>query len=202
MADVRTTTLPDAETAPEAPLSPTHMAIRREDYRPPDWLVPEIRLEFDLDPERTRVRATLSVERNGTHDRLLRLDGDGLKLVSVKVDGAEAAHRVDGEQLVVELTGARATVDTEVENSPAQNTKLMGLYASSGMLCTQCEAEGFRRITFFPDRPDVLSKYTVRMERRRTAATGPNIRIPSPSLVTYSRWSPATSRRTATASRR
>jgi aminopeptidase N len=164
MADVRTTTLPDAETAPEAPLSPTHMAIRREDYRPPDWRVPEIRLEFDLDPERTRVRATLSVERNGTHDRPLRLDGDGLKLVSVKVDGAEAAHRVDGEQLVVELTGARATVDTEVEISPAQNTKLMGLYASSGMLCTQCEAEGFRRITFFPDRPDVLSKYTVRME--------------------------------------
>src|SRR5690349_10927568 len=109
MADVRTTTLPDAETAPEAPLSPTHMAIRREDYRPPDWLVPEIRLEFDLDPERTRVRATLSVERNGTHDRPLRLDGDGLKLVSVKVDGAEAAHRVDGEQLVIELTGVRAT---------------------------------------------------------------------------------------------
>ena len=78
MADVRTTTLPDAETAPEAPLSPAHVAIRREDYRPPDWLVPEIRLDFDLGLERTRVRATLSVERNGTHDRPLRLDGDGL----------------------------------------------------------------------------------------------------------------------------
>ena len=64
MADVRTTTLPDAQTAPEAPPSPTHVTIRREDYRPPDWLVPEIRLDFDLSPERTRVRATLDVERN------------------------------------------------------------------------------------------------------------------------------------------
>ncbi|HEU4695640.1 MAG TPA: aminopeptidase N [Sphingomicrobium sp.] len=164
MADVRTTTLPDAETAPEAPLSPAHVAIRREDYRPPDWLVPEIRLDFDLGLERTRVRATLSVERNGTHDRPLRLDGDGLKLVSVNIDGAEAAHRIEGEQLVIEVPGERATVETKVEISPAQNTKLMGLYASGGMLCTQCEAEGFRRITFFPDRPDVLSKYTVRME--------------------------------------
>ena len=63
MADVRTTTLPEAQTVPEAPPSPTHVASRREDYRAPDWLVPEIRLDFDLDPERTRVRATLRVER-------------------------------------------------------------------------------------------------------------------------------------------
>ena len=159
MADVRT--LPDAQTAPEAPPSPTHVAIRREDYRPPDWLVPEIRLEFDLDADRTRVRATLNVERNGEHDRPLRLDGDGSKLVSVKADGE---WRMDGPQLVVEVPGDRATIETEVEIDPAANTKLMGLYASSGMLCTQCEAEGFRRITFFPDRPDVLSKYRVRME--------------------------------------
>src|SRR4051812_4494021 len=164
MADVRTTTIPDAQTAPEAPPSPTHVAIRREDYRPPDWLVPEIRLDFDLSPESTRVRAILSVERNGEHDRPLRLDGDEIRLVSVKLDGAEAEHRMDGDQLVIEVAGDRATVETEVEISPAANTKLMGLYASGGMLCTQCEAEGFRRITFFPDRPDVLSKYHVRME--------------------------------------
>src|SRR5690348_6494433 len=164
MADVRTTTIPDAETAPEAPPSPTHVAIRREDYRPPDWLVPQTRLDFGLDPERTRVSATLSVERNGAHDRPLRLDGDGLKLISVKLDGGEAAHRIDGEQLVIDVPADRATIETEVEISPAANTKLMGLYASGGMLCTQCEAEGFRRITFFPDRPDVLSKYHVRME--------------------------------------
>ena len=71
---------------------------------------------------------------------------------------------MEGSQLVIDLAGDRATVETEVEISPAANTKLMGLYASGGMLCTQCEAEGFRRITFFPDRPDVLSKYHVRME--------------------------------------
>ena len=100
MADVRTTTLPDAQTAPEAPPSPTHVAIRREDYRPPDWLVPEIRLDFDLSPERTRVRATLSVERNGAHERPLRLDGDEPELLSVKVNGSGVAHRFENEQLV------------------------------------------------------------------------------------------------------
>jgi aminopeptidase N len=154
--------MPDVQTTlAEAPPAPTHVAIRREDYRPPDWLVPEIRLEFELDADRTRVRATLEVVRNGDHDRPLRLDGDELKLVSVKADGE---HRIDGAQLVIDLPGERATVATEVEISPTANTKLMGLYASGGMLCTQCEAEGFRRITFFPDRPDVLSKYRVRME--------------------------------------
>jgi len=163
MLDVRTTT-PDAHTAPEAPPSPTHVAIRREDYRPPDWLVPEIRLEFDLDADRTRVRATLSVERNGEHARPLLLDGDDLKLLSVKVDGTDGKWRLEGEQLVVEIEGSRATVETNVEIHPAANSKLMGLYASGGMLCTQCEAEGFRRITYFPDRPDVLSRYRVRME--------------------------------------
>jgi aminopeptidase N len=159
MLDVRT--LPDAQVAPEAPPSPTHVTIRREDYRPPDWHVPEIRLDFDLGIERTRVRATLQVERNGEHDRPLRLDGDGLKLLSVKADGE---WRMEGPALVIDIAGNRATVETEVEIAPAANTKLMGLYASNGMLCTQCEAEGFRRITFFPDRPDVLSKYHVRME--------------------------------------
>src|SRR4051794_36335637 len=162
MADVRT--LPDAQNAPEAPPSPEHVTTRREDYRPPDWFVPEIRLEFDLDTERTHVRATMSVQRNGDHDRPLQLDGSELKLLSVRVDGQDGKWRLENSQLIVDLTGNEATVETEVEISPAANTKLMGLYASGGMLCTQCEAEGFRRITFFPDRPDVLSKYHVRME--------------------------------------
>jgi aminopeptidase N len=166
MADVRTTT---AEAVAEAPSSPTHATIRREDYRPPDWLVPEIRLEFDLGLERTRVRATLSVERNGDHRRPLKLDGDELSLIRVSLNGGEANWRMDGPALVLDVSGDRATVETEVEIAPAANTKLMGLYASNGMLCTQCEAEGFRRITFFPDRPDVLSKYHVRMEGDATA---------------------------------
>src|SRR3954452_24422486 len=110
MLDVRTTSLPDAQTAPEAPLSPTHVAIRREDYRPPDWLVPEIRLDFDLGLERTRVKATLSVERNGAHDRPLRLDGDELKLITVSTE-----YRMDGPTLVIDIAGDRATLETEVE---------------------------------------------------------------------------------------
>ena len=164
MADVRTTTIPEANTAPEAPPSPTHLTIRREDYRPPDWLVPELALDFDLGLETTKVRATLNVERNGSHDRPLRLDGDGVQLVSVLVDGQPAEHRMEGPALLVDIAGDRATVETEAVIHPEANTKLMGLYASNGMLCTQCEAQGFRRITFFPDRPDVLSKYSVRME--------------------------------------
>ena len=164
MADARTTTIPDAETAPEAPLSPTHLTIRREDYRPPDWRVPEIELSFELGLATTSVRAVLKVERNGDHDRPLRLDGDGLELLSVRIDGRPAEHKMDGPALVVEIPGNEATVETEVVIHPEANTRLMGLYASNGMLCTQCEAQGFRRITFFPDRPDVLSKYKVRME--------------------------------------
>src|SRR5690348_10068851 len=134
MLDVRTTTIPDAQTAPEAPPSPTHTTIRREDYRPPDWLVPEISLDFDLGAETTRVRATLSVEKSGEHGRPLRLDGDALELVSVQVDGQPAEFRMDGPALVVEIEGSRATVETVVDIHPAANTKLMGLYASGGML--------------------------------------------------------------------
>ena len=159
MADVRVNA--------EAPQSPTHVTIRREDYRPPDWLVPDIELAFDLDPQATRVRAKLIVERNGTHDRPLRLDGDGIVPVRVAVDGEDSEWRMDGSALVISLTGQKATVETEVEINPAANTRLMGLYASGEILCTQCEAEGFRRVTFFPDRPDVLSKYRVRMEANR-----------------------------------
>ncbi|SFK01611.1 aminopeptidase N [Sphingomonas sp. NFR04] len=149
----------DARIAAAAP-----QAIRREDYRQPDWLVPEIALDFDLDPAATRVHAALHVTRNGAHDRALVLNGDGLEATSVKVDGVAAQNwRMDGQDLVIPLTGNTHTIETEVVIAPERNTQLQGLYASSSMLCTQCEAEGFRRITFFPDRPDVLSKYKVRM---------------------------------------
>ena len=159
----------DARTVPEQPSSPTHVATRREDYRPPDWLVPEVELDFALDPVATRVRAKLTVTRNGQHDRPLRLDGDGLTPLRVSVDGGDARWSMDGPALVIELNGGQATVETEVEIDPSTNTKLSGLYASGGGLYTQCEAEGFRRITFFPDRPDVLSRYRVRMAADATA---------------------------------
>ncbi|WP_188056258.1 aminopeptidase N [Sphingosinithalassobacter sp. CS137] len=149
----------DVLNAPEAP-----SVTRRDAYTPPDWQVPEIALDFDLDPAETRVHATLWVERTGAHDRPLRLDGDGLRPLAVRVDGAEIdSWRMDGPTLVVPLTGTQHRVETEVAIAPERNTQLIGLYASGGMLCTQCEAEGFRRITFFPDRPDVLSRYRVRM---------------------------------------
>ncbi len=166
----------DVQTAPAAP----HI-IRREDYTPPDWLVPDIALDFSLDPAATRVRATLTVTRNGAHDRPLALDGDGLVPLAVRVDGnAINDWTIADGKLVIPLTGDSAMVETEVEIAPERNTQLMGLYASGGLLCTQCEAEGFRRITFFPDRPDVLSRYAVRMEADKAAypillANGDNV---------------------------
>jgi aminopeptidase N len=148
----------DAQIAAATPAT-----IRREDYRPPDWRVPEIALEFDLRRDRTLVRARLSVERNGPEGAPLRLDAEALEVLSLKVDGAAADYRREGDQIVVPLAGDAAVVETEVAIAPKANTQLMGLYESGGILCTQCEAEGFRRITPFPDRPDVLSRYRVRM---------------------------------------
>ena len=151
----------DAAVEPTAPPE-----IRREDYQPFPWLVPTTRLDFELGLEKTRVTALLEVERNPDADAspTIRLNGDGLELVSLRCDGGECAgHMMDGDDLVVTLEGDRHTIEIVTEIDPGANSQLMGLYASSGMLCTQCEAEGFRRITFFPDRPDVLSTYTVRM---------------------------------------
>jgi aminopeptidase N len=149
----------DAQNAVAAPPA----AVRREDYRPPEWLVPEIALDFDLGSERTVVRATLEAVRSGAHPAPLRLEGDGLTPVSVTVDGAAAQWTLDEGDLVLPLAGDTAIVEIVTELNPRANTKLMGLYESGGILCTQCESEGFRRIAFFPDRPDVLSRYKVRM---------------------------------------
>jgi aminopeptidase N len=146
--------------------------IRREDYRPFDWLVPETRLDFALGLDRTRVTATLKVERNpaGVPTGEIRLDGDGLTPLEVAVDGQTInSWSLEGDKLAVPLSGEAHEIRIVTEISPAANSQLMGLYASNGMLCTQCEAEGFRRITFFPDRPDVLSTYTVRMSGDRQA---------------------------------
>jgi len=146
---------------------PTHAhpppVIKREDYQPPEWLVPELSLEFELDGERTVVRSTLTVERNGDHKLPLRLDAGNLTLRRVAVDGEAVNYWYEQDVLKLPVEGDRATVETEVEIHPRANTQLMGLYESGGMLCTQCEAQGFRRITPFPDRPDVLSRYRVKM---------------------------------------
>jgi aminopeptidase N len=160
------TPIENPETADAAPPPQAPAVIRREDYRPPDWLVPEIALDFALSIDETRVRATLKVARNpaGSGTQTLRLNGDGLAARSVRVDGHAANDwRMDGPDLLIELTGEAHEIEVETLVNPAGNSQLMGLYASNGMLCTQCEAEGFRRIAFFPDRPDVLSSYRVRM---------------------------------------
>ena len=158
----------DAQNAVAAPA-----AVRREDYRPPDWLVPEISLDFELDAERTVVRSALKVEPAPTAEgRPLRLNGDGIEPASVKVDGGEAEWRLDGGDLVLDLPAGVHEIEIVTEIHPRANTKLMGLYESGGHLCTQCEAEGFRRITFFPDRPDVLSRYRVKMSADKAALSG------------------------------
>jgi aminopeptidase N len=161
------TEIPDAAPPPLEPA-----VIRREDYTPPDWLVPEVALDFRLGLDATRVTSRLTVKRNpaGLPGAPLRLDGDQVAALAVRVDGHPAPDwRMDGTDLVIELPGNEHAVEIDTQVNPAANSQLSGLYASNGMLCTQCEAQGFRRITFFPDRPDVLSVYTVHMSGPREA---------------------------------
>ncbi|MBD3728638.1 MAG: aminopeptidase N [Sphingomonadales bacterium] len=164
----RTPSNPDGnpEMADAAPHPAPPPLIRREDYRPYGWRVPQVELRFELGIEQTRVRSTMSVERNPAAERtpVMRLNGDGLVAIGVWVDGEPCSGwAMEGDDLLLTLPGDAHEVAIETEIAPAANSQLMGLYASSGMLCTQCEAEGFRRITFFPDRPDVLSTYRVHM---------------------------------------
>ncbi|WP_114521096.1 aminopeptidase N [Altererythrobacter sp. ZODW24] len=157
-------TNPEMADAAPAPHQPPE--IFRKDYTPPAWLIPEVSLDFALDDTRTKVTSVLKVTRNPAADTdpNLRLNGDGLEAVSILVDGAaDNSWTMDGGDLLISLPGEKHEITIVTEINPSENTQLMGLFASGGMLCTQCEAEGFRRITFFPDRPDVLSVYTVRM---------------------------------------
>ena len=164
----RTPATPDgnqhlADAAPE----PAQPAItRRKDYKPFPWRVPEVELDFALGLKSTRVTARLRIERNPDAEpsTTLRLNGDEIEALAVRVDGEERDDwTMEAGDLLLTLPGDAHDIEIETAITPSENTKLMGLFASGGMLCTQCEAEGFRRITFFPDRPDVLSVYTVRM---------------------------------------
>ncbi|MBL8773637.1 MAG: aminopeptidase N [Phenylobacterium sp.] len=149
----------------------TPQPIKLSEYRPPAFLVDEVHLTFDLQPNATRVRARLAVRRNGDHAEPLRFNGERLKPLSVAVDGRVLGadeHAIDAEFLTVHAAPDAFTLETEVEIDPANNKALEGLYMSGGRFCTQCEAEGFRKITFWPDRPDVLSRFTVRIEADRT----------------------------------
>lgn len=155
----------------------TGQVFRLEDYRPSDYLIPSISLDFRLSPDSTVVVAELDMERRlgVAKDAPLVFDGDGLTLKRLEINGkapAASAYEASPDSLVISKLPAagrfRLTIETEI--APAQNLALMGLYRSNGVYCTQCEAEGFRRITYFLDRPDVLSVYTVRIEANANEA--------------------------------
>ncbi|MEN9776022.1 MAG: hypothetical protein RL322_3092 [Pseudomonadota bacterium] len=148
--------------------------VHRSDYRPPAWRVHQVELEFDLLPEATLVTARLSVERSldAPADSPLELDGETLDLLEITVDGQvldPARWTIEGTRLRIHGLPGRALVSTVSRLNPAANSTLSGLYLSNGNFFTQCEAEGFRRITWFPDRPDVMARFrvTLRAERSR-----------------------------------
>ncbi len=149
------------DTAPQ----PIHLA----DYQPPAFLIDHVALSFRLAPKATRVRAEIRFRPNPAvpsgHD--LRLDGEGLTLMSAAINGTETDAQPDATGLTIPhaaLPEGAFDWTCEVEIAPDGNTALEGLYMSNGMYCTQCEAEGFRKITFYPDRPDVMAPFRVRIE--------------------------------------
>jgi len=149
--------------------------VKREDYAAPAYLIDTVDLTFDLDPAKTRVLNRMRVRRNpAVTAQPLRLDGEDLNLARVLVNGAGTSFKMDGNQLVLEkLPEGDEAFELEIFTTcaPAKNTQLMGLYVSQGTFFTQCEAEGFRRITYFLDRPDVMASYTVTL--RADQATYP-----------------------------
>ncbi|GKY88553.1 aminopeptidase N [Sinisalibacter aestuarii] len=139
--------------------------IYLSDYTPPAYLVEDVHLTFRLAPTATRVIARINFRPNPeAKSRAFFLHGEGLKLIWATVDGQIVQPGIDEDGLTAEVPDAPFTWEAEVEIDPAGNTRLEGLYLSNGMYCTQCEAEGFRRITYYPDRPDVMAPFTVRIE--------------------------------------
>ena len=148
--------------------------IRLKDYRPPDFLVESVDLAFDLGDPVTQVEATLKFRRNpdGEPGAPLRLDGNSVQLDSIALDGAPLdtnRYVLDDRRLTVADVPDAFTATIATSIRPAENTQLSGLYTSGGAFCTQCEAEGFRRIAFFPDRPDVMAAFRVTIRAERAA---------------------------------
>ncbi|MDF3035798.1 MAG: pepN, partial [Paucimonas sp.] len=140
-------------------------AIYRKDYLPPAFLVETVEIGFDLDPHRTRVATRLVMQRNVTaRTKSLYLYGEDLELVQIRMNGRKLSRReyqLKEDGLLILEAPDQVTLEIETVIAPARNTSLMGLYVSGGNFFTQCEAEGFRKITYFPDRPDVMAKYKV-----------------------------------------
>ncbi|CAB5559317.1 aminopeptidase N [Providencia hangzhouensis] len=133
----------------------------RQDYQAPDYTITEIDLDFNLDPVKTVVTAISKVKRLNPQSSTLELNGEDLSLVSIEVDGKAWQDYKESEgKLIIESLPESFTLRIVNEISPEKNTALEGLYVSGEALCTQCEAEGFRHITYYQDRPDVLARYT------------------------------------------
>ncbi|WP_208439442.1 aminopeptidase N [Bartonella grahamii] len=149
---------------------PTTSIYRLEDYQPTPYAIPKTQLSFQLAPTKTYVTAILSIEsRHNTKELTpLVLSGDDLTLISVSINGETLApntYKVTPSRLeITNPPAAPFTLKLVTELNPESNRQLMGLYLSNGVYCTQCESEGFRRITYFYDRPDVLSTYRVKIE--------------------------------------
>ncbi len=147
--------------------------IHLKDYQPPRYLIDQVDLRFELDGGATRVHSRLEMRLNtaaGPGDGTLRLNGEGLELQALRLDGRAldaAEYSQDSEGLSIPGVPGRFVLETEVLIHPDTNTALEGLYRSGPMLCTQCEAEGFRRITFFLDRPDVMSRFRTTLVAER-----------------------------------
>jgi aminopeptidase N len=147
-------------------MKPTLPAIYLKDYRPPAYLVDTVDLRIELDPKRTRVCSRLQMRNNPSNVNPLGelfLDGRQLELLYVKLDGRELAaseYFCDEKGLTIPSVPECFTLETQVVINPDANTALEGLYWASGIYCTQCEAQGFRKITFYPDRPDVMARFT------------------------------------------
>ena len=142
--------------------------VRREAYQAPAFFIRSVELTFDLDPAKTIVASRLQIERNLAQERQpLRLQGVDLTLLRVQANGQSVSFRHEGGDLIIDNPPQDDSFTLDIRNTcaPDKNTELSGLYTSGGsarpMLCTQCEAEGFRRITYFLDRPDVMAVYTV-----------------------------------------
>jgi aminopeptidase N len=141
----------------------------RHDYRAPDYLISDIDLTFDLDATKTVVTAVSQVTRHSATAVPLRLDGEDLTLVSLHInDEAWSDYKEENNQLVIDNLPEQFTLRIVNEISPAANTALEGLYQSGVALCTQCEAEGFRHITWYLDRPDVLARFTTKIIADKT----------------------------------
>ena len=138
---------------------------RLSDYTPPNFNIETVSLDFDLSPKKTRVKSRMVMQRQSSGP--LTLDGEDITLKSLKLNGNNLKrkdYKLTQTQLILSNLPDEFTLEIETECNPAANSTLMGLYVSGGRFCTQCEAEGFRRITFFLDRPDAMSVFTVRIE--------------------------------------